>query len=1180
MQLKQLEIKGFKSFADKTIIHFNQAITGIVGPNGCGKSNIVDAIRWVLGEQSSKELRSDRMSSLIFNGSKIRRAAGLAEVCLTFLNDRGILRSEYHEVSISRILYRSGESEYRINQIPCRLKDIQHLFMDSGITADSYAIIALDMVDALLQDRDSSRRKLFEQAAGISSYKLRKKETQSRLALTIQDLERAEDLMFEMQDNLKSLEKQAKRAKSYFKLKKKYNRLSVYRATLLMQTGKTQLENLNQQWDILREEISGRQANIHLQEAGTESLKLDLLKAESILKQQETALHELKTAIQSKEQEAKHTRQFIDQGNQRQQELTSLLKYGKAIQSEYRQKSEMLREKYSTYQALEKEAETAWTALKADKDQATEKLALVRKNESLVLAELNERRRKYQKLEQELTGLQSQLEERQRQLQQAATESEQSQEQKDRWQKEIEQLTATQKTHEANISDFKRQQQALETQLELFAKETERLKEQNLQIKSEITSLENERRLTLNYIESLDGYTDAVKHIRRNYKFNKPAPFLSDILDCLPEYKLAIESYLRPWMEYFIVETRQEAIDLINWLHQTGKGKASIFVLEKIKSKAILPMQSGVSNALSTLDLVSCESMYHPLIRQLLSHVWVADELVETDPHITLITKDGRFVQNAMDISGGAVGLFEGRRIGGRQNIEKIDLRIESLKQKVSALTLSLNELDDKSRNIKNRFLLDAIHKETLQLEKANRMLIQLQSYLQEHNRRQQAWLQKLETENARMTEGKEKIAIQRKEKENLLKAINQLQSEHEQTEKALRTAQQAAENISKIYNEAHIRYIQQQNEVKSIGQELEFAGKQEQQFEKQQQQASNELSQLNENLLKKLSQIEQLEAQHLEDCHRRDKLKVVMQTLESEYFDNRQQLEAINEKIKSENRELAKLSELKAEIQSRREVVKHELNHLLQQFNADEFSDEDVPDEEILARQDPAELEIEWEKAGDKLRHFGEVNMLAVDAFDSLHEKYDSMLQQKQDILDAKVLLDKTIQEIEQTATERFMEAFTQTRQHFQEVFRTLFNEGDNCDLLLEQPNNPLESQILIIARPKGKKPLHINQLSGGEKTLTAIALLFSLYLLKPAPFCIFDEVDAPLDDANVLKFNQTIREFSNRSQFIIVTHNKLTMAEVDIIYGITMAEQGVSSVVPVNFSTLSKPEYLISDN
>lgn len=1179
MQLTTLEIKGFKSFAEKTTIHFNNKITGVVGPNGCGKSNVVDSIRWVLGEQKTSMLRLEKMENLIFNGTKNRKASGMAEVSLTFENTKNLVSSDYKTITITRRLFRDGESEYLLNGVTCRLKDITSLFLDTGVGTDSYSIIELGMIDEILNDRENSRRRLFEQAAGVSKYKKRKKETIDKLKGTDADLERVKDLLFEIENQLKILETQAKKTRRYYELKEEYKELSLLLAKYNLQTYKQTFQTLEEQKQAEEDKKLELEAAISYADATLEREKLVNIEKEKNLFEVQKKLNSLVAGVGEKENERNL--------------LNSQIKY--ALDKKDTAEKQII----EANDQVEK-LKLSISKLEMDKD-SEERILETKKGELAVLeTELNEIRAQHGDLKDTVTNEQKLYTEKERQIfelekQLAVNRSSnealqrdlsQSEEDVQKKRNELEQLRN-------DFAQLETDKQAAEYKLSQLIADEENKKEEITELEAAIEKTrqeltqetrtldakKNEHDLTKSLVENLEGFPESIKFLKRNAKWSKEAPLLSDVIYCAEEYRVAIENYLEPYLNYYVVQNLQEAVMAVNLLNDAAMGRANFFILDEFeKYESHSPLQ--IDGAKPVAELVELDDVYKKLGAYLLDRVYMVDDNSQFDvtnldtqgKKVVLLSKSGKYIRRDFTLSGGAVGLFEGKKIGRAKNLEKLQAEIKTLEvssyklhQQVANAQVKINQL--KASSI------------TREIDAQRILLAQLNNKFSATQANIQTLVKFLESADAKSKDITGRLEILKSEVDTINQSLSALRDTQtsaktilEETDKEFIALTNKLSEASSRYNQKNIEFHQQQNRVNSIIQELGFKRSQVESL-------TTQLTRNNEVIQESMMQVDegQKKLKELEDVllsNYADKEGYQNEVEEAEkaYYDSRGLINELDAKARELSRNRDNVNNLLASINEKFSELKLSLTSMKERLSVEFNMDINVIlHEEFEMVQPLEEVQAEVDKVKKRLDNFGEINPMALEAFEEMKKRYDFIIAQKKDLEDAKNSLLETIAEIENTAKTQFLDAFNKVRESFVQVFHTLFSADDQCDLYLENPDDPLESKIEIVAKPKGKRPTVIDQLSGGEKTLTATALLFSLYLLKPAPFCIFDEVDAPLDDMNISKFNKIIQEFSKDSQFIIVTHNKMTMTSVEAIYGVTMPEQGVSRVVPVDFRNLN---------
>ena len=1175
MRLKSLEIKGFKSFADKTIVNFDDNITGIVGPNGCGKSNIVDSIRWVIGEQKISHLRSENLDSLVFNGSKTRSASGLAEVNLTFENTKNLLPTEFSTVTITRKFYKSGESEYRLNDVQCRLKDIQNLFMDTGISTDSYAIIELGMVDDLIKDKDNSRRRMLEQAAGISIYKTRKKEAKLKLDATEQDLARIEDLIFEINNQLKTLESQAKKAEKYHEIKKDYREVSIELAKASLEGFNLTYKELNEQQEIETDKKIKLEAAIATEEAALEQQKLAFIEKEKALQVMQHAFNDMLQSVRSKENDKNLSAQRLEHLKEKETSLKDFLQKAegnlKGIEESIGFTNMQVEEEEKVLVELSKQLEQ----LRHDVDAKRNVLDEKRRNLDSLRSEYQQIQRSQFDAEKKVAVADTSVQNLQRVTAQIDEERKQREAQRhhldnDRILKEkelgikkvdLEQL----QHHQENTKD-----QILQTQ-EVLDSLRNKLAEENRKSDAK----KNEHDLLKSMIDSMEGYPDSVKFLHNNTNWNHHSPILSDVLYVNEEYRTALENVLEPYLSYYVVNDLQEGLQAVRLLDENKKGKANFFLLNKFTEEQPGNSSHQLEGAIPALSVVEVEEKYKRLAEHLLSNVFIADseDALQNSNGFVVIEKNGKYVKGKYSITGGSVGLIEGKKIGRVKNLEKLQEEIavqstvvELLRSDIQARhneVIAFNEdlrettIRDTEREIQQ--LTNEVFSLHNKLENLHSMQNSSQHRLEELNLQTQQTISSVEGVRNQLTGYNEQLQVHA--------------AKLAEAEEAYKVTEANYSGATGQYNEFNLNVTKQQSKIHALKQELEFKSNQLNDLKGQIESNTAQLGETVNSIEQSAQSLKEIEEGLLQLMHSKEEEEKKLNEADQAYYNFRNQLAEKESEIRHTVKDKEQVEHMLAAIKDKLNELKLQLAGMKERLDVEfRINLEDILGESRTGEVPVEELQEKVDRMKKRLENLGEVNPTAIETFTEMKKRYDFIVEQKNDLVSAKESLLKTIEEVEVTANKKFLDTFHLVRENFHKVFQTLFTEDDQCDLVLENPDDIAETGIDVIAKPKGKRPASLSQLSGGERTLTATALLFAIYLIKPAPFCILDEVDAPLDDANVGKFTNMIRQFSENSQFIIVTHNKMTMSTVDVIYGVTMQEPGVSRLVPVDFRNLEK--------
>lgn len=1174
VRLKSLEIKGFKSFADKTLVSFDENITGIVGPNGCGKSNIVDSIRWVIGEQKISHLRSENLESLVFNGSKTRSASGLAEVSLTFENTKNLLPTEFSTVTITRKFYKNGESEYRLNDVQCRLKDIQNLFLDTGVSTDSYAIIELGMVDDLIKDKDNSRRRMLEQAAGISIYKTRKKEAKQKLDATEQDLARIEDLLFEINNQLKTLENQAKKAQKYYEIKKEYREISIELAKAALEGFNLTFRELNQQHETETDRRIALEAQIATEEAALEQERVGFIEKEQQLHVMQQSFNELVQNIRTQENEKNLASQRLEYLREREANLSQFLSKAEGqiagIEESISFTKQQIEEEEGTLSGLTGQLEELRSQVDEKRvilDEKRNALNTLRSSYQQVQRDQFDAEKKVavadtsiQNLQRTIFHLEEEKAARQEQIHALEIEKEEKQKQLQARQTDLEQL---QQHHERTKEQILQTQEVLEGLRAQLAEETRKL-----------DAKRNEHDLLKSLIDSMEGYPESVKFLHRNEGWNHTAPILSDIIYVKEQYRAAVENVLEPYLNYYVVNNLAEGLQAVHLLDENKKGKANFFLLDRINSASIETADHQPDGTIPALDVIEVDGQYRKLAEHLLGKVFIANDesALENSNGFVVLEKHGKYVKGAYTLTGGSVGLFEGKKIGRAKNLEKLQEEIAAQQTVVDELSAQIqarhNEVISYNADLKE----NAIKQTEQEILQLNNQLFATVNKLENLHHSQAQAQNRIEDLQGQLDQTHASIAAVREELNALNDNLSSYASQLQEAEAAYADIEIGYNEINTQYNNLNLQVTREQSKINALKQELQFKSNQLADLRNQVESNTVQLKETTENIAGSEEHLKNVEEGLYDLMRKKEAEEHTLNEADQAYYNIRNQLNAKESELRHKVKEKEQIEHLLSSIKDKLNDVKLQLAGMKERLNVEfRIVLEDILDEPRTGETPVEELQEKADRMKKRLENLGEVNPTAIEAFEEMKKRYEFIVEQKEDLVNAKESLLQTIAEVETTANQKFLETFNQVRENFQKVFKTLFTEDDQCDLILENPDNLAETGIDIMAKPKGKRPSSIGQLSGGERTLTATALLFAIYLIKPAPFCILDEVDAPLDDANVGKFTKMIREFSNNSQFIIVTHNKTTMSAVDVIYGVTMQEPGVSKLVPVDFRSLN---------
>jgi len=1186
MKIKKVEVCGFKSFLEKIDLEFRPGVTALVGPNGCGKSNIVDAIRWALGEQSPKQLRGKSMEDVIFSGSENTKPLGMAEVILTFSNENGhpiVDYLDFTEISVGRRLFRSGESEYFINKVPCRLKDITDLFLGTGVGHRAYSIVEQGKMDFVLNAKPEERRVLIEEAAGITKYKERKAAALRKMEATQQNLLRLSDVIGEIKRQMNSLNRQAKRAERYKAFREEMRALELGQAAQTCRTLEAQKKEMLSSLQALQDAEIKATAEIQEIEALSEQIKVHLLDLEQDLSSHQERLSEIEGAIQKRENQVELASKERD--NLQKQALRAQEEIGKLIQQKEEVERETLR--YEEEHRHLNERMDADSSLLITKEaillEAKEKYAAAEQTlseEKNALVDLLTQRAHLKNAVIDLTRRSEELS-----LRQGKTSRER--EGAELKVQEIQALTAHQSQALGDRQNSRRQ---AEEERDRKAAEVKGLNrsltdlQESLNNHRERLNLENSRLNSLLELQrNFEGYQEGVRAILLKRQAqggegqNGIYGLVEDIVEPEPEYECVVESVLGERLQHFIVQSHQESLEAIHYLKTHGSGRSS-FIPIKVKQNPAIPQTTSINEGgMPLLEVVKVKEEFAHLATYLFGDVWVVPDLHQAidlwnrdSIWKTLVTLDGEVLHPSGVVTGGSKDQIGSGTFHRKREIRELATSTETLRQETASLECSQEQLFLSIKNLETSLedLAQTLHREDLQIVREGKELEQLQIELQR-------WMQTIETlrfEESQLSEERVEVQERAHESQAALESSGLLKDEKEKAvrerEEELQTLKPRIEGLVAQVTEVKVRLGALQEKRQNIDQNLERARRSSQEAES----------------LLSARQGEVQECLRLSDAAR-EKQQEVEADLRRLLFDHQDLQSQLGGKKEALLQEREKLGKNESQWRERRQIqqglseqknglsmklmeldlnLKHILSNVEERYR--------ISPESFLAREDEQdyfspEMEARLGELKSLIESMGEVNLLAIQEYEESKTRLDFLTGQEADLVCSLEALDQAIKRINRTSRKRFAATFEAVNQKFQEIFTDLFN-GGRAELVLVDEANLLESGVEIIVQPPGKKLQNVHLLSGGEKALTAVALIFALFLINPSPFCLMDEVDAPLDDANIGRFNKMLRELAQRYQIILVTHNKNTMELADTLYGITMEEPGISKLVSVRLN------------
>jgi chromosome segregation protein len=1175
MRLSKLEIKGFKSFPDRTVLEFKPGITSVVGPNGCGKSNIFEAIRWVMGEQRARLLRGTKMGDVIFNGSESRKPIGMAEVSMTLSLTSGTGASNltaYDEIMIARRLFRDGESQYEINKVPCRMSDVIDLFLDTGLVRNSYAIIEQGRVEMVVASKPDERRWLIEEAAGISRYKFRKETTVKRLEQAQANLDRIRDLVLEVKRQASGLRKQASKAERYRSLHKKLRDLELLSHALKCQ----ELSDLR---ETCRIDLGRSRDALLASQALNSSVGAQLQKERQALAEQEEAS---KSLVQQKhlcEIEMESARAGIKRSEERRIQLQLHREMLIRDQKDQEQLGVQRREKHA-------EADAMAQSLRAGMLEAQHRL-------TVIAQDLEELRTQRSSMQQELESVRVSLFEH---LQDRANKKNMKESnirrvteidaRTKRIDKEREDLAITLQDSRVRVKaiteeleDAARQLKDMEDDYAGLSLQIETSRLCTTQLREDLRSLETEHAAVVSRMRSLQEiaksfahYGQGVQQVMRNRPNRMDGSLdgpLAELIDVPAEYEKALAAALERRLGSLVVSSPKEGVIGLELLRDTGQGRTT-FVPKKPRFVKVIDDIGEVQGARRLLDVVRFQEGYEDLAQHLLGRCLLVQDLTHAldlwsrnGTPWDLVTLEGEFLSRHGELSGGSweVGperVFEQRRIRA-----ELSQRVASLEEAVSEKKNELHaqELSCDAALLRQRDLTGLIADLRLAGVTRHSEIEKINARIESLDRKHGA----LELEKKALDHEKGSLITDTKSLEQQIQELEDtvagLQKVSQASKAALADMDNQYDTQAKHHVDTQVELAQYRERFHAVENELKISKDATIQIE-------TRLAAIQTDLEANGKETDRIEKDVRNDHDKEKRLMLHHKDLTEKLHTTTQMSDALTQRIRSMEDQLMKAqSEEKA---FREDVHRQEMEEIQLQQSIDVLVQRMLErysvDPRTIVPRGENPLPAEIEHARKEIESLGEVNLAAVEEFQKIQERLDFLKGQERDLNQAAASLRATIQKINGTTNDLFITAFTSINEKFQEIFTFLFGGGE-ASLELVGSENVLEAGVDITARPPGKKRQAMALLSGGEKALTAIALIFAIFLTRPSPFCLLDEVDAPLDDANVSRFNDMLQSLASSTQFIVITHNKRTMEIADSLYGITMEEPGVSTVVSVDF-------------
>ena len=1176
MYLKRLELQGFKSFADKTVLEFRPGITSVIGPNGSGKSNISDSIRWILGEQSMKSLRGNKSLDIIFAGTQNRKSLGFAEGSLVFDNTDGALPIEYTEVTVTRKIYRTGETGYYINKVPCRLKDVLELFMDTGIGKDGYSIIGQGKIDEILSNKSEDRRNIFEEAAGIVKYRTRKQEAEKKLERTKLNLLRINDILSEIETNIEPLKISSEKAKKYLNLREELKNIEIGLFIYNIEKYKQSLEEIVKDEEIYNNQCEEEQKNLDRIKALKEELKNNIDNITTQIEEMSNLGFESQKEIEMLNSDISVAKTRITNNNENTQRYTKEIE---ETTEKLRELQEEIEQKQQKKDSLKQNKEKYEKELK-EKEEELQKITEKLSSKEL---EIEEHKQKVEENTDQKYELQSQIntqnvnyenyEKREKQIQNEImtniSELDNIRFNKEEISKEFYEIESKRNKIVKNLEEINSKKEEADKKIKLY--------DSNIQAyQSEMRIKESRLKFLIETEKEKEGYVKSVKNLLLDCEKVKELGkgmngVLANIIEVPEQYQTAIEMCLGMSLQNIVTDTEEDAKRLVEHLRKNNLGRASFLPISSVHGKKLDKIKGNNQGVIGIAsDLIKYNKRYEQIITSLLGRTVIVDNMEnaikvakQNGYTFRIITIEGDVINQSGAITGGSVAKKTVNILGRGREIEKLQKDIQNLKTKIEKQE---NEKEEYQNSIENIF------EEVTLLEK------ELQEIDITYATEKQKVLsidENIEKVEKRINKLKEEQETIKQEKETSIKI-------KEETQKEIETLTEETEKLTSIIQEfANInkdnqKYVDDLNfDITNLKISVSSFDESETSLQELQERILQDIENSKQSIKNKESQIEEIKQDNFNLEKSIEETKQKIESIKEDVKNSGSKIEELKQERIAKNEKLAKqedeinekfkvIEDLKAQIVKidvRKTKTEEDINSIINKMWEEyELTPNNVPE-----YKKPDNVQLTQKKVNElrkELRELGSVNVDSIEEYKNLKERYDFMCEQRVDLEDTMAKLRKIITDMTQTMKEQFKTQFALINKNFAEVFKELFG-GGNASLKLEDENNILECGIDINVQPPGKKLQNMMLLSGGEKAFTAIALLFAILKINPAPFCVLDEIEAALDDVNVYRFADYLKKFSQNTQFLVITHRKGTMEAADTVYGVTMEENGISKLL-----------------
>ena len=1177
MYLKRLEMYGFKSFADKTVLDFMPGITTVIGPNGSGKSNISDCIRWVLGEQSLKSLRGTKSEDIIFAGTQNRKSLGYAEASMVIDNSDGKLPIEYNEVVVTRRIYRSGETGYFINKTPCRLKDVLELFMDTGIGKDGYSIIGQGKIEEILSNKSEDRRHIFEEAAGIVKYRTRKADSEKKLEQTKLNLLRINDIISEIENNIEPLKNQSEKAKKFLNLREELKNVEVGLFLYNIENFKNQIDDILENIEILETNQVRENENLNELQVKKEELKEQV---DSLIEKIEETQNLGFEGNQKREQYNSEIGVLAERLSNNKEnyeryafEIEDLEKQNKELEKEQNQKLEKKNNLFTNKEKFEKELKekeeelAKYSKTLSEKELEIEsKKQIVQKNiddKYEIVGEVNTEKANYENLEKREKSLKNEIQETISELDSTRTNKEESS-------KSFYELEKSKNSINNNLLKIKSEKDV----------SSQKLKDYDTKIntyQSEYRIKESRYKFLVETEKEKEGYAKSVKSlIEATEKDSSLAKgvhgVLANLISVDKKYELAIEMTLGVSIQNIVTDTEEEAKKLVNYLRDNNLGRASFLPISSVKGQKVSGINTSKVDGIIGIasDLIKTDKKYNEIILSLLGRTVIVEDINsaiklarQNSYKFKIVTLKGDVINPSGAISGGSVATKTASILGRGKEIKALEKELIEIKNKTEKLQAEKEKYENSISSLLEKF--EEKQKEAQELEIVYATEKQKIDTIDLEIEKLDSKLSKLRIDLDNTKNEKEENILKQKE---LTEKVSKMDEENASLNIVI-------EEFTKL-NKDNQKYIDDLNfDITNLKISVSSFDESEMSINEIMDRITSEMDKNTLSIQNKKSarekiivdnqeldlkieatkqQIIDLEKEILESSDKVEKLK-------QERTNKNEKLNNVEKDIESQNEKIENLKNHTSKLDLKKSKIELELNQIINKMWEEyELTPNTVGDIEKI--KNPTEVQKQVNSLRNEIRDLGSINVDAIKEYQELKERYDFMSEQRLDLEDSSSKLKKIISEMTETMKKQFAEQFKIINKNFGEVFTELFG-GGKAELILADEENILECGIDIAVQPPGKKLQNMMLLSGGEKAFTAIALLFAILKMNPAPFCVLDEIEAALDDVNVYRFAEYLKKFSKDSQFLVITHRKGTMEAADTVYGITMEEKGISKLL-----------------